>query len=130
VFHDASQVSLGTCALEDCAMTVLATVVSVPAPDRAVLDAGSKTLSSDALRPRPGGYGWVLEGSGKSRLERLSEEHGVVTIEPGDRFRVGQRVRVLPNHACVVSNLHDRLFGVRADRLEAELPVAARGRVQ
>ncbi len=60
VFHDASQVALGTCRPEDCALTIVATVVSVPAPDRAVVDAGSKTLSSDPLQPRPGGYGQVL----------------------------------------------------------------------
>ncbi len=128
VFHDGSQVALGTCTLEDCALTVLATVVSVPDPRRAVLDAGSKTLSSDPLRPRPGGYGRLLEG--QSRLERLSEEHGVVEVADGERFRVGQRVRVLPNHACVVANLHDRLLAVRGGRLEAELPVVARGRVR
>lgn len=127
VYHDASQVALGTCIQGDCAMTVAATVVSVPAADRAVVDAGSKTLSSDTLRPQAGGYGLVLATS--SRLERLSEEHGVVKVEPGDRFRVGQRVVILPNHACVVSNLHDRVYGVRAGAVETELRVAARGRV-
>ncbi len=127
VYHDASQVALGTCGPKDCAMTVAATVVSVPAPERAVVDAGSKTLSSDPLRPRAGGYGLVLGTA--SRIERLSEEHGVVAVAPGDRFRVGQRVAILPNHACVVSNLHDRVFGVRAGRVETEWRVAARGRV-
>lgn len=127
VFHDASQAGLGTCGLEDCALSVLATVVSVPERDRAVVDAGSKTLSSDPLRPRAGGYGLVL--GRRSRLERLSEEHGVVAVEEGESFRVGERVRILPNHACVVANLHDRLLGVRGGRVEVELPVAARGRV-
>ena len=128
VFHDASQVTLGTCALEDCAMTVLATVISVPAGDRAVLDAGSKTLSTDPLRPSGPGYGFVL--GRKSRLSRLSEEHGVIEVVPGESFRVGERVRILPNHGCVVSNLHDRLIGIRGDRVETELVVAARGRVR
>jgi len=128
VFHDASQVALGTCGIEDCALTVVATVVSVPAPDRAVVDAGSKTLSSDPLRPRPGGYGQLLGRA--SRLEKLSEEHGVVAVAQGESFRVGERVRILPNHACVVANLHDRLVGVSGDRVEAILPVAARGRVR
>jgi D-serine deaminase-like pyridoxal phosphate-dependent protein len=127
VYHDASQVGLRTCAIEDCALTVLATVVSVPAPDRAVLDAGTKTLSSDPLRPQPGGYGWIL--GRRSRLERLSEEHGVMAVAEGESFRVGDRVRVLPNHACVVSNLHERVFVVRGERLEGEWRVAARGRV-
>src|SRR5262249_11340527 len=74
VYQDASQVSLGSCRLEDCALTVLATVVSAPARDRAVVDAGSKTLSSDRLWPEAGGQGWIL--GKKSRLQRLSEEHG------------------------------------------------------
>ena len=91
------------------------------------LDAGSKTLSSDPLRPRAGGHGWIL--GRKSRVQRLSEEHGVVDVVPGESFRVGERVRLLPNHACVVSNLHDRVFAVRGARVEAEWAVAARGRV-
>jgi D-serine deaminase-like pyridoxal phosphate-dependent protein len=128
VFHDATQVSLGTCALEDCALTVLATVVSTPGPGRAVLDAGSKTLSSAPLRPVAGGHGWIL--GTRSRLSALSEEHGWVSLAAGDELRVGQRVRVLPNHACVVANLHDRLLGVRAGRAEAVCDVAARGCVR
>jgi D-serine deaminase-like pyridoxal phosphate-dependent protein len=128
VFHDASQVALGTCAVEDCALTIVATVVSVPAPDRAVVDAGSKTLSSDPLRPVPGGYGQILGRA--SRIEKLSEEHGVVAVAEDERFRVGERVRILPNHACVIVNLHDRLVGVSGDRVEAMLEVAARGHVR
>jgi D-serine deaminase-like pyridoxal phosphate-dependent protein len=80
------------------------------------------------LRPRPNGHGLVL--GTRSRLEKLSEEHGVLRVEEGDRFEVGQRVRILPNHACVISNLHDRLYGVRGDRVESEIAVAARGRIE
>ncbi|HEV7502617.1 MAG TPA: D-TA family PLP-dependent enzyme, partial [Vicinamibacteria bacterium] len=123
-----SQVSLGTCAIEDCAMTVLATVVSVPTPERAVLDAGTKTVSSDPLRPRGEGFGWVL--GRRARLAKLSEEHGALAVEAGEHFRVGERVRVLPNHACVVSNLHDRVLAIRGETVEEEWPVAARGRVE
>ena len=128
VYHDASQLSLGTCDLTDCAMTILATVVSVPEPFRAVLDAGSKTLSSDALRPNAGGHGFILGHA--SRIARLSEEHGVIDVAPGERFMVGQRVSVLPNHACVVSNLHDRVYAARGGRVEAIWRVAARGMVE
>jgi D-serine deaminase-like pyridoxal phosphate-dependent protein len=127
VYHDGSQVALGTCGEDECALTVLATVVSVPAPGRAVLDAGSKTLSSDPLRPRANGFGLVL--GTRSRLARLSEEHGVVEVAEGDSFRVGQKVRVLPNHACVVSNLHDRVMVVSGEAVVDEWAVAARGRV-
>ncbi len=128
VFHDGSQAALGTCGPEDCAMTILATVVSVPARDRVCLDAGSKTLSQDTLRPRSDGHGLILGTS--SRLQSLSEEHGIARVEEGDSFRVGQRVRILPNHACVVSNLHDRLYGVRGGRVETEFSIAARGHVE
>jgi D-serine deaminase-like pyridoxal phosphate-dependent protein len=128
VYNDRSQLALGTCSLEGCALSILATVVSAPAAGRAVVDAGSKTLSTDPLRPAPDGYGLLL-GTG-SVLARLSEEHGVIRVAPGDRFRVGDRVRILPNHACVVANLHDRLVAVRGDRVEGEIRVAARGCVQ
>jgi D-serine deaminase-like pyridoxal phosphate-dependent protein len=128
VYHDGSQVALGTCGLEDCAMTVLATVTSAPARDRAVLDAGSKTLSSDPLRPRENGFGMVL--GRRARVARLSEEHGVLAVEEGEAFRIGERVRVLPNHACVVSNLHGRVLAVRGETVEAEWRVAARGHVE
>jgi D-serine deaminase-like pyridoxal phosphate-dependent protein len=80
------------------------------------------------LRPHADGHGWIL--GRKSRLDKLSEEHGVVRVEPGETFRVGERVRVLPNHACVVSNLHDRVVLARGERVEGEWTVAARGRVR
>jgi D-serine deaminase-like pyridoxal phosphate-dependent protein len=128
VYHDATQVSLGTCRLEDCAMTVVATVVSVPERGRAVVDAGSKTLSTDPLRPHPGGHGFVL--GRKSRLARLSEEHGVIDVAEGESFRIGERIRILPNHACVVSNLHDQIVAVEGGRVLEVWRVVARGMVQ
>ena len=128
VFHDASQVSLGTCRLEDCAMTIEATVVSVPDARRAVVDAGSKTLSADTLRPKSGGHGFLLGRT--SRIARLSEEHGVIDTAPGESFSVGERVSIVPNHACVVSNLHDRVYVVRDGAVEAVWRIAARGKVE
>jgi len=125
VYLDRTQAGLGTCSFDECAMSILATVQSVPAKGRAVLDSGSKTLALDMLRPKPDGYGLVI--GTESRLTSLSEEHGVVAVAPGDAFKIGQRVRVLPNHACVVSNLHDRVYGVRGERVEAVFEVAARG---
>lgn len=125
VYLDRTQAGLGTCSFDDCAMSILATVQSVSGTERAVLDSGSKTLALDMLRPKPDGYGLVV--GTESRLTSLSEEHGVVAIARGDAFKVGQRVRVLPNHACVVSNLHDRVYGVRGENVEAVFEVAARG---
>ncbi|HEY1433939.1 MAG TPA: alanine racemase [Thermoanaerobaculia bacterium] len=128
VYNDRSQVALGSCGPGDCAMTVVATVVSAPAADRAVVDAGSKTLSTDPARPAPDGYGLVV--GRRTRIARVTEEHGVLAVEPGESFRVGERVRILPNHACVVSNLHETLTAVRAGRVEGRITVAARGCVQ
>ncbi|MEO8500793.1 MAG: alanine racemase [Vicinamibacteria bacterium] len=125
VYLDRTQVGLGTCGFDDCAMSILATVVSVSGAERAVLDSGSKTLALDILRPKPDGYGLVI--GTESRLPSLSEEHGIVAVARGDAFKVGQRVRVLPNHACVVSNLHDRVYGIRGENVEAVFEVAARG---
>lgn len=128
VYLDRTQQALGTCGFDDCAMTVLATVVSHPVPDRLTLDAGSKTLSSDQLRPVADGHGLIV--GTRSRVAKLSEEHGVVVVEPGEAFRIGDRVRVLPNHACVVSNLHNRVYGVRGESVETVFEVAARGCVE
>jgi len=125
VYLDRTQVGLGTCGFDECAMSILATVVSVSGEERAVLDSGSKTLALDMLRPKPDGYGLVI--GTESRLTSLSEEHGLIAVAQGDSFKIGQRVRVLPNHACVVSNLHDRVYGIRGESVEAVFEVAARG---
>lgn len=127
VYSDRSQVAAGLGTLDDCALTVLTTVVSRPTEGRVILDAGSKTLSSDTLGMD--GFGLVV-GYPQLRLAAFSEEHG--HVECGDanaRPALGERVIVIPNHACVVSNLHDTVYGVRGDRVERAFAVAARGRV-
>jgi D-serine deaminase-like pyridoxal phosphate-dependent protein len=127
VFRDRDQMRAGG-TLEDCAMRVLATVVSRPTDGRAILDAGSKTLSSDTLGLD--GHGFVLEYP-QLVLEKLSEEHGHVDCAASNaRPRIGERVTVVPNHACAVTNLHDVVHGVRGDRVERVFRVEARGRVQ
>src|SRR5690606_32993156 len=105
-------VGLGAAAFDDCALTVLTTVVAIHA-DRVILDAGSKTLTTDGARgftPAPGNG--ALSPSTSPELapdsafviERLSEEHATVKAHPGAaRLEVGDRVRVIPNHSCVVS---------------------------
>jgi D-serine deaminase-like pyridoxal phosphate-dependent protein len=136
VYFDRTQVALGAARLSDCALTVLATVVSKPAADRIILDCGSKTLSSDQARgtkPTPG-YGVVLTRDGSAidstlSIDRLSEEHATVRVQRSTPLEPGDRVRVLPNHACVVSNLVDEIRLVQGDRVVETLPVAARGRI-
>jgi D-serine deaminase-like pyridoxal phosphate-dependent protein len=135
VYFDRSQVGLGAATLADCAMTVLATVVSTPAPDRVVLDCGSKTLTTDTARgfDSSDGFGAVLtdEGAidGTLHIERLSEEHATVRVRGARALRPGDRVRVLPNHACVVTNLVDAVQLVEGDKVIDTLSVAARGKI-
>ena len=135
VYFDRTQLSLGAASIGDCAMTVAATVVSKPAADRLILDCGSKTLTTDLARgfgPTPG-YGAVLTPDGTIdetlAIERLSEEHAVVRVTGRTALEPGDRVRVLPNHACVVANMVDEVLLVEGDSVIDKLPVAARGRI-
>jgi len=127
VYMDRSLVLDGVCAWADCALTVLASVVSTPTPERAIVDAGSKTLSSDIRQLT--GYGHVL-GRDDITIDQLSEEHGRLVGEGPLNLAVGERVRIVPNHACVVSNLFDRVTTLRDGRPAGELHVAARGCVR
>jgi D-serine deaminase-like pyridoxal phosphate-dependent protein len=128
VFNDATQVALGICAPEQCALTVLATVVSVRGSDRVVIDAGSKTLASELIRPQNQVFAVLADGRG--RVVGVTEEHGIVAPAADAAFRVGDRVHVVPSHVCPVVNLHDVLLGFRDGRLEREIRVSARGRVR
>jgi D-serine deaminase-like pyridoxal phosphate-dependent protein len=136
-YFDRTQVALGAAAFEDCALTVLARVVSRPATDRIIFDSGSKTLTNDAARGRgnTAGYGAVLrdlystEPDSSLLVERLSEEHATVRALAPSRLRTGDLVRIVPNHACVVSNLVDAVWLVDGDQVVERLPVAARGRI-
>ena len=133
VYFDRTQITLGSASLEDCALTVLATVVSKPSADRIILDCGSKTLSSDPA-PHVPGFGVVLTRDGSAiddslSIDRLSEEHATVGVRGGTALEPGDRVRVLPNHACVVSNLVDEIRLVEGDRAVETLPVSARGKI-
>jgi D-serine deaminase-like pyridoxal phosphate-dependent protein len=122
-FHDLATIAAGAGTLDDAALTVAATVVSRPAPDRAIVDAGSKALSSD---PGPGGaFGLILEAPA-SALVRLDEEHGYVSLAAGDRLELGRQVRIVPNHACAVSNLFAELVVVRGEEPVARWPVVGR----
>ncbi len=127
VFHDRTQIAHGAASERDVAATVLATVVSRPAPDRAVVDAGTKVLSSDRLNApgAPVDFG-ALAGTGWP-LVRASEEHGVVAVPPGASLPVGARVEIVPNHVCPVVNLFDEAVVVEGGEIVARWRVAARG---
>lgn len=126
VYNDRSLVERGTAAWEDCALTVLATVVSTPTSERAVIDAGSKALTSDLLGLD--GHGHVL-GRDELTVSALSEEHGVLTSRTPHGLVVGDRLRIVPNHVCVVSNLVDHVWIGNPDGELVRWPVAARGAV-
>ena len=138
VYFDRTQVGLGAAAVDDCSLTVLSTVVAKH-HGRIILDAGSKTLSSDGARgfEPPAGYGAVSPSpDGRLRphdgflVERLSEEHATVKVAEGaPELNIGDRVRILPNHSCVVSNLVDAIHLVDGDTVVESPPVAARGRI-
>jgi D-serine deaminase-like pyridoxal phosphate-dependent protein len=136
VYFDRTQFALGSASLDDCALTVLASVVTQH-NGRIILDAGSKTLTNDLARgiTAAPGYGAVLTGDGSAiddglAIERLSEEHATVRVIGSTRLKPGDRVRILPNHSCVVSNLVNEVRLVDGDRVIDTLPVAARGRIQ
>ena len=138
VFNDAIQVALGAATLQDCALTALATVVSKRRDDvgreRLYLDAGKKVLTSDQ-RPGSTDYGVLLYNAAAmrplphARLVQLSEEHGWVDVRGGATLDVGDRVRIVPNHACVAVNTQDRLWLADGQDVVEELAVDARGRV-
>jgi D-serine deaminase-like pyridoxal phosphate-dependent protein len=127
VYNDRSLVTRGVCTWADCALSVLATVVSTPEPGRAIVDAGTKVLTSDLLGLS--GHGHVL-GRPDLRVDQLSEEHGRITCDGTTGLAVGQRLRIVPNHACVVSNMVDAVVTIRGETVIGPVPVAARGMVR
>lgn len=125
IYNDRSLVNRCACALEDCALTVAATVVSRPTPDRAILDAGSKALSSDLLGQV--GYG-MLRDHPEAAIVALSEEHAHVDVSAcARRPELGEVVAIVPNHACVVTNLFDVVHLTRGGEVIETLRVDARG---
>ena len=127
VFNDRMMLEAGMATLDDCALTVYATVVSRAEADRGILDSGSKTLTSDTGGLE--GHGLILEHP-QAKIARFAEEHGFLDLSAcNDRPKIGDVVRIVPNHVCVVVNMVDRLVAVRGGEIVGELPVAARGRL-
>jgi D-serine deaminase-like pyridoxal phosphate-dependent protein len=131
VFNDLNTIRSGACTLEDCAAVVLATVVSTARPGQMIIDGGSKTFSSDRLaNTAEVTFGQLVEAPG-ARFHKMNEEHGFIDLShAAAEFRVGDRVRVIPNHICVAVNLHEKVYGLRGDTVEEVWPVDARGKLQ
>jgi D-serine deaminase-like pyridoxal phosphate-dependent protein len=133
VFYDRMQARLGACSLDECATVVVCTVVSRPTRDLAVIDGGSKTFATDI---GPGveplnleGYGHVIGYPG-AVLERLTEEHGMLSVDEDCDLEVGDMLQIIPNHICSTVNLHDEVSLVGEDGVVEETRVAARGKVR
>lgn len=128
VYNDVMMVQSGVATWENCAMNVRATVVSCPTADRAILDSGSKVLTSDQYYVKH--FGRLVEYP-DAFISGLSEEHAMVDLlKCGARPKIGEIVSVIPNHCCVVSNMNDEVHGVRNGVVEVTWPVAARGKVR
>ena len=128
IYYDRMQVRDKVASFDDCALTVLATVVSRPTATRVVIDAGSKSLAYDPVAGDLSlGHGLVM--GTELVVKSLSEEHGVIEMPvASDWPRVGERLRIIPNHVCVVSNLFDTVTLTSGDEVRDTLPVASRGR--
>lgn len=131
IYHDRATVAAGAASLEDCALHLHATVVSRPTAERAIMDAGTKSLTSDLVAPSAGpGYGLIV-GYPDAVIERLNEEHGMIDVSRCRRKpQIGEVLRIVPNHVCVVSNLHDEIVVSREGRVIDTWRVAARGKTR
>jgi len=125
VFYDASSLAAKLCDEGDCALRVLTTVVSTAVPGQCVIDAGSKTFSSDQTV----GVGTFGHFIGRQwTMRKMNEEHGYVEID--QKARVGERIWVVPSHCCATVNLHDEIWYGRRGRVDGSWRVAARGKVR
>lgn len=130
VFNDRNTISVGACDISQCALKVMATIVSTAVPGRAILDGGTKTFSSDRLLSgTQTGFGHVLEDPAIF-FESMSEEHGQLDISKSDsKLSVGDKLSIIPNHVCACVNMHDRLWYHRNGIVEGYWDVAGRGKV-
>ncbi len=128
VYGDRASMRSGAVTLDTCALKILTTVVSRPTPERGILDAGSKTFSSDLHGLD--GYGYICEYP-EAKIYALSEEHGMVDFSAcAHKPEIGERVSVIPNHCCTVTSLFDEVVGARGKQVEVTWQVTARGTVR
>jgi D-serine deaminase-like pyridoxal phosphate-dependent protein len=127
VFNDRTQVRRGVQA-DRCALTVLATVISVRPDGRVVIDAGTKAFASDNPFADKT-FGEVVDHP-ELTFSGISEEHGHLQAEGATDLRVGDKVRVVPNHACTCVNMHNWLTLFRGESVEETLYIAGRGKIR
>lgn len=133
IYQDRMQSAFGVCSLEDCAASVLATVVSRPSDELIVIDGGSKTFATDVQPDKAPLYlqGFAhLIGDPDAVLERMNEEHGMIRVSKHCTYQVGDVVRLIPNHICSTVNLHNFVYMIGKDGRPRKVAVAARGMLE
>jgi D-serine deaminase-like pyridoxal phosphate-dependent protein len=131
VYNDWNTVASGAATQEECAATLMVTVVSTARPGQIIIDGGSKTFSSDRLAGSTEvTFGHIVEAP-QAVFHKMNEEHGYVDVRECNRkFEIGERLRIIPNHICVAVNLHEKIYGIRNGELEEVWEVAGRGKLQ
>ena len=131
IFNDRNTVAAGACTFDDCAASILVTVVSTARPGQVIVDGGSKTFSSDRhLAPPEATFGYLVEAP-EAVFTKMNEEHGYIDVRrAGREFSVGDRLRIIPNHICTAMNLHEAVYGIRGETVEQIWKVEARGKLQ
>ena len=131
VYNDMNVVRFGRIKEEDCALKVLTTVVSTTVKNQIIVDAGSKTMSSDAAQPQGSiGFGKVF-GFDNLFINKMNEEHGYIDIsESQNKFKIGDKLMIIPNHVCTTNNMHNEAFGVKNGTVELTWQIPARGKVR
>jgi D-serine deaminase-like pyridoxal phosphate-dependent protein len=128
VFGDYMQAERGAMSYDDLALSILCTVVSRPAPDKATIDGGSKTFAGDIPPASLNLKGYARAVGMEAYVETMSEEHGVVRLGPGVDPKVGDKIAFYPIHVCTTVNLSDELIGVCDERVQQVFPILARGK--
>jgi D-serine deaminase-like pyridoxal phosphate-dependent protein len=128
VFNDVVGLTNGVASVEQCALNVICTVVSCPTENRIIIDGGSKTFTSDMTRLPGKSFGFFpLEP--ELILEKLNEEHGIIRVPKGYReIKIGEKLEIIPNHACVVPNLMEYLYIAKGEKIIGKWPVLCRGK--
>ena len=125
IFNDRMMMSDGFATLENCAFSVYSSVVSRGGAERGIIDAGSKTLTSDTGGLQ--GFGLILEHP-DAEIRKFAEEHGFLDLSmSASKPLVGDILTVIPNHVCVVVNMFDKLVAVRDGQIVDVIPIEARG---
>ena len=126
IFNDRSLVEKQVCSDDKVALTVLATVVSTPTKNRAIIDAGSKVLTTDLFGMK--GHGRIVNFP-DLRIVQLTEEHGTIVSDQNTNLEIGQKILIIPNHACVVTNMLDEVTVITAERNIGNMKIIGRGKV-